>query len=41
MALRFLYLLLLSVSKLDRLARRDHGELAVEVVVLRHQAAVL
>jgi hypothetical protein len=41
MALRFLYLLLLRVTQLIRLAPRDPDDLAVEVVMLRHEAAVL
>jgi hypothetical protein len=41
MALRFLYLFFLRVTQLVRLACRDQEALAVEVVVLRHEVAVL
>jgi len=41
MALRFLYLLFLRVSQLTRLSRLDSEDLAVEVVMLRREVAVL
>ncbi len=41
MALSFLYLAFVRVLQLLRLFRRDHQELAIEVVVLRHEVAVL
>lgn len=39
--LRFLYLCFLRVSQMLRLPCRDRDELAIEVVILRHQVAVL
>jgi len=41
MALSFLYLAFVRILQLVRLFRRDTGELAIEVVVLRHEVAVL
>jgi putative transposase len=41
MTLRFLYLFFLRVTQLVRLAGRDRDGLALEVVVLRHEVAVL
>jgi len=41
MALRFLYLCLLRVSQLIRLSRIDGDDLAIEVVMLGHEVAVL
>jgi len=41
MALSFLYLAFVRILQLVRLGRRDSDELAVEVVMLRHQVAVL
>jgi hypothetical protein len=41
MALSFLYLGFVRILQLLRLFRRDHHELAIEVVVLRHEVAVL
>lgn len=41
MALRFLYLLFLRVTQLVRLSCRDGDQLAVEVVMLRHEVGVL
>ena len=41
MALSFLYLAFVRILQLLRLLRRDSGELAIEVVVLRHEVAVL
>jgi hypothetical protein len=41
MALSFLYLAFVRILQLLRLIRRDTEELAIEVVVLRHEVAVL
>ena len=41
MALSFLYIAFVRTLELLRLGRRDNGELAVEVVMLRHEVAVL
>ncbi|MHB1487854.1 MAG: hypothetical protein ACYCS7_07635 [Acidimicrobiales bacterium] len=41
MALRFPYLFFLRVTQLVRLSWRGHDELAVEVVMLRHEVSVL
>ena len=41
MALSFLYLAFVRVLELLRLERRDDGELAIEVVMLRHEVSVL
>jgi len=41
MALSFLYLAFVRILQLLRLSRRDSGDLAIEVVVLRHEVAVL
>lgn len=41
MALSFLYLLFVRVSQLARLACRGRDELAIEVVMLRHEVSVL
>jgi hypothetical protein len=41
MALSFLYLAFVRILQLLRLSRRDKDELAVEVVMLRHEVAVL
>jgi hypothetical protein len=41
MALSFLYIAFVRILELLRLCRRDNEELAVEVVVLRHEVAVL
>ena len=41
MALCFLYLAFLQVLELLRLERRDDGELAIEVVMVRHEVSVL
>src|ERR1039458_3415216 len=41
MALSFLYLAFVRVLQLLRLFRRDSGELAIEIVILRHEVAVL
>jgi putative transposase len=41
MALSFLYLACVRILQLLRLGRRDSGDLAVEVVMLRHEVAVL
>ena len=41
MALSFLYLAFVRTLQLLRLSRRDSGDLAIEVVVLRHEVAVL
>ena len=41
MALSFLYLAFVRILQLVRLGRRDSDELAVEVVMLRHEVAVL
>ncbi len=41
MALSFLYVAFVRLLELLRLSRRREGELAVEVVMLRHEAAVL
>ena len=41
MALRFLYLFFIRVTQLVRLWWRGHDELAIEVVMLRHEVSVL
>ena len=41
MALSFLYLLFGRVTQLSRLSCRNQNELAIEVVILRHEVAVL
>ncbi len=41
MALSFLYLAFVRILQMLRLSRRDSGDLAIEVVVLRHEVAVL
>ena len=41
MVLSFLYLAFVRILQLLRLIRRDTEELAIEVVVLRHEVAVL
>jgi hypothetical protein len=41
MALSFLYLAFVRILQLLRLSRRDSGDLAIEVVMLRHEVAVL
>jgi hypothetical protein len=41
MALSFLYLAFIYMLQLLRLSRRDNQELAIELVVLRHEVAVL
>jgi hypothetical protein len=41
MALSFLYLAFVRILQLFRLRRRDSDELAIEVVILRHEVAVL
>ena len=41
MALSFLYLAFTRILELVRLSRRDGDELAIEVVMLRHEVAVL
>jgi len=41
MALSFVYLAFVRILQLVRLGRRDSDELAVEVVMLRRQVAVL
>jgi len=41
MALSFLYLAFIRILQLVRLVRRNDEELAVEVVVLRHEVAAL
>lgn len=41
MALSFLYLAFVRILQLLRLFRRDNDELAIEVVMLRHEVAVL
>jgi hypothetical protein len=41
MTLSFLYLAFTRVLELVRLSRRDRDELAIEVVMLRHEVAVL
>ncbi len=41
MALSFLYLAFIRILQLVRLSRRDGDELAIEVVMLRHEVAVL
>src|ERR1039458_4299442 len=41
MALSFLYLAFIKILQLVRLSRRDGDELAIEVVMLRHEVAVL
>ena len=41
MALSFLYLAFVRIVQLLRLSRRESRDLAIEVVVLRHEVAVL
>jgi putative transposase len=41
MALSFSYLAFVRILQLLRLLRRDNGKLAIEVVMLRHEVAVL
>src|ERR1022692_3134738 len=41
MALSFLYLAFVRILQLLRLSRRDRGDLTIEVIMLRHQVAVL
>ena len=41
MALSFTYLAFVRILELLRLLRRDRKELAIEVVILRHEVAVL
>ena len=41
MALSFLYLAFVRILQLQRLSRRDNSELVIEVVMLRHEVAVL
>jgi transposase len=41
MALSFLYLAFTKILQLVRLSRRDRGKLAIEIVMLRHEVAVL
>ena len=41
MALSFLYLAFVRILQLLRLRRRDSSDLAIEVVVLQHELAVL
>jgi hypothetical protein len=41
MALSFLYLAFVRILELLQLVRHDNGELAVELVMLRHEVAVL
>ena len=41
MALSFLYLAFTKILQLHRLRRQDGDDLAVEIVVLRHEVAVL
>jgi putative transposase len=41
MALSFLYLAFVRILELLRFSRRDNSELAIEVVILRHEVAVL
>ena len=41
MALSFLYVAFTRILQLVRLSWRDNNELAVEVVMLRHEVAVL
>ena len=41
MALSFVYLVFLRTMQILRLQRSDHSNLAIEVVVLRHEVAVL
>lgn len=41
MALSFLYLAFVRLLQLVRLGQRDGDELAVEIVMLRHEVAVL
>jgi len=41
MALSFLYLAFTRILQLVRLGRRDGDELAIEIVMLRHEVAVL
>jgi len=41
MALSFLYVAFVRILQLERLSRRDNGDLAIEVVMLRHEVAVL
>lgn len=41
MALSFLYVCFVRILELLQLVRRDNGELAVKIVMLRHEVAVL
>src|SRR5271165_1900256 len=41
MTLSFLYLAFTRILQLVRLGRRDRDELAIEIVILRHEVAVL
>ena len=41
MALSFLYLAFVRILQLLRLSRRGAGDLAIEVVMLRHEVAIL
>jgi hypothetical protein len=41
MALSFIYLAFTGILQLLRFSRRDNSELAIEVVILRHEVAVL
>ena len=41
MALSFLYLAFTRILQLSRLSRSASGDLAIEVVMLRHEVAVL
>ena len=41
MALSFLYLAFTRILQLVRLSRRDGNELAIEIVMVRHEVAVL
>jgi putative transposase len=41
MALSFLYLAFVRILQLLRLSRRDSSDLTIEVVMLRHEVAVL
>jgi|NGEPerStandDraft_6_1074524.scaffolds.fasta_scaffold83385_2 putative transposase len=41
MALSFVYLAFVRILQLLRLSRRNSGDLAIEVIVLRHEVAVL
>lgn len=41
MALSFLYLAFVRMLQLVRLSRSEHQDLAIEIVILRHEVAVL